>query len=71
MIDGIATELAAAEITDQLGDAFAAKAGFDPRLLATPYSLLPHSAVAHPGLARRKRTRRGELMRGGHWVVSD
>ena len=40
------------------GDRFAARTGFDPRTLATPYRLVPHLPAPHPGLARGERAAR-------------
>jgi nitroimidazol reductase NimA-like FMN-containing flavoprotein (pyridoxamine 5'-phosphate oxidase superfamily) len=37
LIEGTARSLATAEITDDVGDAFAAKTGFDPRELTSTY----------------------------------
>jgi len=62
--------VAAIEVTDEVGDAFAAKTGFDPRQLAgyryfriRPERLLAwREANELPGR---------ELMRGGTWVVPD
>src|SRR6188474_2731931 len=38
LIEGSAQPVPAGEITDELGDAYAAKTGFDPRELVTPYT---------------------------------
>jgi hypothetical protein len=49
MVDGSAQALTPAELTADEGDAFAAKTGFDPRRLATPYlyfRITPHRIQA-------------------------
>jgi Pyridoxamine 5'-phosphate oxidase len=69
LIEGTVHVLAAAEIPDELGDAFAAKTGFDPRQLATPYTyfrIRPHRLQAW----REANELEGrDLMRDGQWVV--
>jgi hypothetical protein len=69
LIEGTVGEiLAAAEVPDEVGDAFAAKTGFDPRQL-TGYSYFR----LHPQRlqAWREANELGdrELMRGGRWRV--
>jgi hypothetical protein len=54
LIEGTARAVQASEITDEIGDAFAAKTGFDPRQLASPYTYFrltnsPHPTQPSPG----------------------
>ena len=71
MIAGTVQAVAATEITQEVGDAFAAKSGFDPRRLSGPYlyfRIQPERVQAWRG-ANELQGR--ELMRGGHWLVPD
>ena len=69
LIEGTAHALAATEIPDEVGDAFAAKTGFDPCRLSSTYLYFR----IHPQRLQAWREANGlkdrELMRGGHWVV--
>jgi hypothetical protein len=68
MVDGTAQPLPPAELTAEEGDAFAAKTGFDPRDLATPYlyfRIIPHRIQAWRE-ANELATR--TLMRDGRWL---
>lgn len=71
LLEGTVHALDAAEITDEVGDAFAAKAGFDPRQLTTPYLYFR----VHPSLIQAWReadelTGRN-LMRDRVWLIPD
>jgi hypothetical protein len=71
MIEGTVQAVAATEITQEVGDTFAAKSGFDPRRLSGPYlyfRILPELVQAWRG-ANELQGR--ELMRGGQWLVPD
>jgi Pyridoxamine 5'-phosphate oxidase len=71
MIEGTVQAVAATEITQEVGDAFAAKSGFDPRRLSGPYlyfRIQPERVQAWRG-ANELQGR--ELMRGGQWLVPD
>lgn len=70
LIDGTVRVLSAGELTDELCDDFATKAGFDPRGLSSYryFRIQPQRIQAWREvneLAGR------ELMRDGHWVVPD
>ena len=69
LIEGSAHAVAATEIPDDVGDAFAAKAGFDPRRLETTYLYF----FVHPQRLQAWREANElegrELMRDGHWIV--
>jgi hypothetical protein len=71
LIEGTVHALAATEIPDEVGDAFAAKTGFDPRQLRSPYlyfRIYPQRLQAW----REANDLNGrELMRAGHWLVPD
>src|SRR5687768_7107122 len=71
LIEGTAHAVAAAEVPDEVGDAFATKTGFDPRELATDYTyfhITPHRLQAW----REANEIKGrELMSGGQWIVPD
>lgn len=70
LIEGIADAVTATEIPEDVGDAFAAKAGFDPRRLDTPYLYF----FIHPQRLQAWREANElegrDLMRDGHWIVA-
>lgn len=71
MIEGTADTVTQAELTGGEGDRFAARTGFDPRRLATPYLYFR----VHPQRVQAWRevnelTGR-ELMSDGQWLVAD
>jgi hypothetical protein len=70
LIEGtVAASLAAGEVPDQVGDAFAAKAGFDPRRLAgyRYFRIAPRRLQAW----REANELEGrDLMRDGRWLVT-
>jgi hypothetical protein len=71
LIEGTAHPLAADEIPDEIGDAFAAKTGFDPRRLTSPY-LYFHIHPQRLQAWREANELDGrELMREGQWIVPD
>jgi hypothetical protein len=69
LIEGTVDAVAASEVSSELADAFAAKAGFDPRESSATYlyfTIHPHRILAwreENELADR------ELMRDGRWLV--
>ncbi|MCI0635104.1 MAG: pyridoxamine 5'-phosphate oxidase family protein [Actinobacteria bacterium] len=69
LIEGTAHASEASEITDEIGDAFGAKTGFDPRELTTSYvyfRIVPRQIQAW----READELDGrDLMRDGHWLV--
>ena len=69
MIEGTARALAASELTAELGDAFAAKTGFDPRQLADPYLYFRIQPQRLQAWREADELAGRELMRGGRWVV--
>jgi pyridoxamine 5'-phosphate oxidase-like protein len=67
LIEGTVGEiLAAAEIPDEVGDAFAAKTGFDPRQL-TGYSYFRLHPQRLQAWREANELKDRELMRGGQW----
>ena len=69
MIEGSARALAACELTTALGDAFAAKTGFDPRQLADLYLYFRIQPQRLQAWREADELAGRELMRGGRWVV--
>jgi hypothetical protein len=63
--------LAATEIPDEVGDAFAANTGFDPRQLTTSYLYFRIHPPRLQAWREANELKDRELMRGGHWVVPD
>jgi hypothetical protein len=69
VIDGtVQSALAAAEILDEVGDAFAAKTGFDPRELTTPYLYFHIHPLRLQAWREANELAGRELMRDGHWL---
>lgn len=70
LIEGTVQEsLPAAKIPDETGDAFAAKTGFDPRQLTTPYRyfrIVPRRLQAWREVDELDGR---DLIRGGRWLV--
>jgi hypothetical protein len=72
LIEGTVQALAAAsEIPDRVGDAFAAKTGFDPRELTSSYLYFRIQPQRLQAWREANELEDRELMRGGHWVVPD
>ena len=69
LIEGAARALSSTEITDELGDAFAGKTGFDPRELATPYTWFRIRPIRIQAWREANELDGRELMRDGHWLV--
>jgi Pyridoxamine 5'-phosphate oxidase len=69
MIDGDVEVVGIDALPRPAGDRFAARSGFDPRALATPYRwfrITPHRIQAWREVDELPER---ELMRDGHWVV--
>jgi hypothetical protein len=71
MIEGTVHALAATEIPDEVGDAFAAKTGFDPRRLTSPYLYFRIHPQRLQAWREANELQGREIMRGGHWLVPD
>jgi hypothetical protein len=69
LIEGTARSLATAEITDDVGDAFAAKTGFDPRELTSTYLYFRIHLQRLQAWREENELEGRELMRGGRWIV--
>ncbi len=71
LIEGTVHALAATEIPDDVGDAFATKTGFDPRQLTSSYLYFRIHPQRLQAWREANELKDRELMRGGHWVVPD
>jgi hypothetical protein len=66
MVEGVAEVLG--EVTDELGDAFAARTGFEPRRL-TGYAYYRVRPVRIQAWREANEIAGRDLMRDGHWLV--
>jgi hypothetical protein len=71
LIEGTVRALPATELPVEVGDAFAAKTGFDPRKLTTPYLYFRIHPQRLQAWRESNELNGRDLMRGGHWVVAD
>jgi hypothetical protein len=71
LIEGTVEVLPATEISDSVGDAFAAKTGFDPRQLSDPYLYFRIRPQRLQAWREVNELKDRELMRGGEWLVPD
>lgn len=72
LIEGAVTEAAAAaEISDDTGDAFAAKTGFDPRELTAPYLYFRIRPRRVQAWREVNELDGRDLMRDGEWLAAD
>jgi hypothetical protein len=71
LIEGTVHALAASEITDEVGDAFAAKTGFDPRQFTDSYIYFRIHPQRLQAWREANELKDRELMLGGHWLVPD
>lgn len=69
LIEGSARALNADEISAELGDAFAAKTGFDPRELATPYRYFRIQPMRLQAWREANELEGREVMRNGAWLT--
>ena len=70
LIEGTARALATSDLSDELGDAFAAKTGFDPRRL-TDYRYFRIQPQRLQAWREANELTGRDLMRGGHWLIPD
>jgi hypothetical protein len=70
LIEGTVRVLAATEVTDEVGDEFAAKTGFDPRRLSTPYLYFRIQPVVIQAWREANELTGRDLMRDGEWLVA-
>ena len=71
LIEGAARALTPAEITDEIGDAFEAKTGFDPRTLTTPYTYFRIHLQRLQAWREANELENRDLMSNGQWLVPD
>jgi Pyridoxamine 5'-phosphate oxidase len=71
LIEGTVEAFRKSEISDEVGDAFAIKAGFDPRKLTTSYHYFRIRPVRLQAWREDNELKDRELMRAGRWMVSD
>ncbi len=69
LIEGTARPLSKDEVTDELGDAFAVKTGFDPRELTTPYTYFRIQPVRIQAWREANELDGRDLMRDGRWLM--
>ena len=69
MIDGTVRALGEGEPPEAVGDAFAAKTGFDPRQLATPYRWFRIRPLRLQAWREANELAGRDLMRDGRWLV--
>jgi hypothetical protein len=69
LIEGTVHALAATELPGEVGDAFAAKTGFDPRQLTSLYLYFRIHPQRLQAWREVNELEERELMRGGRWVV--
>ena len=72
LIEGTVQEtMSSSEISDPVGDAFAAKTGFDPRELRSPYLYFRIRPLKVQAWREANELDGRELMRSGRWLVPD
>lgn len=71
LIEGTVDALAASELPNEVGDAFAAKTGFDPRQLSTPYLYFRIHPQRLQAWREANELEGRELMRDGLWLIAD
>ncbi|MGW2517074.1 pyridoxamine 5'-phosphate oxidase family protein [Streptomyces sp. NPDC001617] len=71
LVEGAVDALAPAELSGEEGDLFAARTGFDPRQLATPYLYFRVRPRRIQAWREADELDGRELMRDGKWLVAD
>ncbi|RZB13841.1 pyridoxamine 5'-phosphate oxidase family protein [Streptomyces sp. F001] len=71
MVDGTVDTITLAELSEEEGDRFAAKTGFDPRELTTPYLYFRVRPTRIQAWREAGELDGRELMRDGKWLVAD
>jgi hypothetical protein len=69
LIEGAVQVLAVADISPELGDAFAAKTGFDPRQLRSRYLYFRLTPVLIQAWREANEIEGRDVMRAGEWLV--
>jgi nitroimidazol reductase NimA-like FMN-containing flavoprotein (pyridoxamine 5'-phosphate oxidase superfamily) len=70
IIEGVAEPLATDDISAELGDAFAARTGFDPRELSDPYQYFRIQPRRIQAWREADELTGRDLMRDGFWLTS-
>ncbi len=70
LVEGTVEALPATDISTEAGDAFAAKTGFDPRRLSTPYDYFRIRPQRLQAWREANELSGRDLMSGGDWLVS-
>ncbi|MFJ8533675.1 pyridoxamine 5'-phosphate oxidase family protein [Streptomyces sp. NPDC093591] len=71
MIEGAVDTIAPAQLPEEAADRFAARTGFDPRQLATPYLYFRVRPQRVQAWREADELDGRELMRDGEWLVAD
>ncbi|NEB06173.1 pyridoxamine 5'-phosphate oxidase family protein [Streptomyces sp. SID13726] len=71
MIEGTVETVTQAQLGQEEGDRFAARTGFDPRRLTTPYLYFRVRPQRVQAWREADELRGRELMRDGEWLVAD
>lgn len=71
MVEGTVETIAPAELSEEEGDLFATRTGFDPRRLSTPYLYFRVRPTRVQAWREADELDGRELMRDGEWLVAD
>ncbi|MEU7900686.1 pyridoxamine 5'-phosphate oxidase family protein [Nonomuraea sp. NPDC049152] len=71
LIEGSVQTLASDEISQEVGDAFAVKTGFDPRRLRSPYLYFRVTPQRVQAWREVNELKDRDLMRDGEWLVQE
>ncbi|MDF3143933.1 MULTISPECIES: pyridoxamine 5'-phosphate oxidase family protein [unclassified Streptomyces] len=71
MIEGTVDTIAPAQLPEEVADRFAARTGFDPRQLSTPYLYFRVRPQRVQAWREANELAGRELMRDGEWLVAD
>ncbi|WP_128435814.1 pyridoxamine 5'-phosphate oxidase family protein [Streptomyces cyaneus] len=71
MIEGTVDTIAPAQLPEEVADRFAARTGFDPRRLSTPYLYFRVRPQRVQAWREANELDGRELMRDGEWLVAD
>jgi hypothetical protein len=69
LIEGTVETIEASELSNETGDAFAARTGFDPRQLSTPYLYFRVHAQRLQAWREANELEGRDLMRDGRWLI--
>jgi hypothetical protein len=71
LIEGTVRATPDTELPDDIGDAFAARTGFDPRQLTTAYTYFHIHPERLQAWREANELKGRDLMRDGQWLVTD